>query len=86
MKRKTAFKMAIEALIEKRRRHYAFDHHMHLKFVEAGYPNEAGLSAHKNYVRICQAIEILEAERDHKQLDLFETAEWRQHEPDADAG
>ena len=74
MKRETAFKMAIEALIEKRRRHYAFDHHMHLLLEKAGYPDEPGLSAHKNYVRIDQAIEILEAERDHKQLDLFETA------------
>ena len=75
MKRKTAYKIAIEALEEKQRQHYSFDHHMHLKFVEAGYPNEAGLSAHKNYVRIDQAIELLGAERDHKQLDLFEEAE-----------
>ena len=74
MKRKTAYKIAIEALIEKRRRHYAFDHHMHLMFEKAGYSNEATLSAHKNYIRIEKAIEILEAERDHKQLDLFEKA------------
>ena len=75
MKRKTAYKIAIEALIEKRRRHYAFDHNMHLMFIKAGYPNEATLSAHKNFVRIEKVIEILEAERDHKQLDLFEKAE-----------
>ena len=74
MKRETAFKIAIEALEEKQRKYYAFDHHMHLMLAKAGYPDEAGLSAHKNYVRISQAIEILEAERDHKQLDLFETA------------
>ena len=74
MKRKTAFKIAIEALEEKQRKYYAFDHHMHLMCTKAGYPNASGLSAHKNYVRIDQAIEILEAERDHKQLDLFETA------------
>ena len=72
MKRKTAYKIAIEALEDKQRRHYAFDHHMHLMCTKAGYPDAAGLSAHKNYVRIDQAIEILEAERDHKQLDLFE--------------
>ena len=72
MKRNTAFKIAIEALIEKRRRHYAFDHHLHLMFVKAGYPNEATLSAHKNYFRIEKAIEILEAERDHRQLTLEE--------------
>ena len=75
MKRKTAYKLAIAALEEKRRRQYAFDHHMHLMFVKAGYPNEATLNAHKNYVRITKAIEMLEAERDHKQLDLFEKAE-----------
>ena len=75
MERKTAYKIAIEALIEKRRRYYAFDHHMHLLFAKAGYPNEGTLSAHKNYVRIDQAIGILGAERDHKQLDLFEKAE-----------
>ena len=72
MKRKTAYKIAIEALIDKRRRHYAFDHHMHLMLVKAGYPNEATLSAHKNFIRIGRAIEILEAERDNKQLNLFE--------------
>ncbi len=75
MRRKTAYGLAIEALIEKRRRHYAFDHNMHLMFAKAGYLNKATLSAHKNYVRISKTIKILEAERDHKQLNLFKTAE-----------
>ncbi len=70
MKRKTAYKLAVEALIEKRRRNYAFDHNMHMKFAEAGYPNIATLSAHKNYVRITMAIEILEAEKDYRQITL----------------
>ena len=67
--------MAIEALIEKRRRHYAFDHNMHLMFVKAGHLNKATLSAYKNYIRIGQVIKILEAERDHKQLSLKEEEE-----------
>jgi hypothetical protein len=71
MERRTAYTIAIESLIEKRRRHYAFDHHMHLMFTKAGYPNEATLSAHKNFVRIDEAIKMLEAERDHKQFDLL---------------
>ena len=75
MKRKTAYKIAILALEEKQQRHYAFDHHMHLLLEKAGYPDEPGLSAHKNYVRIEEAIEILEAERDHEQLFIFLKAE-----------
>ena len=75
MKRKTAFKIAIESLIEKRRRHYAFDHNIHLLFTKARYENEVTMSAHKNYVRIEQAIKILETERDYKQLALKEEEE-----------
>ncbi len=70
MKRKTAFAMAIQSLEEKQRSRFAFDHNMHLLLVKAGYLDEAGLSAHKNFVRIDQAIEILEGEKDHRQLTL----------------
>ena len=75
MKRKIAYKIAIESLIEKRRRHYTFDHHIHLLFEKAGYQNEVTLNAHKNYIRIEQAIKILETERDYKQLALKEEEE-----------
>ena len=70
MKRKTAYKMAIEALIEKRRRHYAFDHNLALVF-----PATYNKNATKNFLRITKAIELLEFEMDHKQLDLFVEAE-----------
>ena len=70
MKRKTAYEIAIEALEEKQRRNYAFDHHVHEKFAKAGYRNEPTMSAHKNFVRIDQAIEILEGEKDCRQLTL----------------
>ena len=70
MQRKTAYKIALQALEEKQRQHYSFDHNMHLLFVKSGYQNEATLNAHKNYIRIEQAIEILEAEKDYRQLTL----------------
>jgi hypothetical protein len=70
MKRKTAYKLAIEALEEKRRRQYAFDYHLHERFSKGGVQNKPTLSAHKRYIRIGKAIEILETERDQIHLDL----------------
>ena len=64
MKRQTAYKLAIEALEEKQRRQYAFDHNLNERWAAAGISNETTQNAHKNYVRIEQAIDILEAERD----------------------
>ncbi len=66
MKRKTAYRIAIEAMEDKQRRNYAFDHNLGLVF-----PAAVNESATKNYLRITEAIETLEAERDHQQLDLF---------------
>ncbi len=64
MKRQTAYKLAIEALEEKQRRQYTFDHNLHERWEKAGISNETTQNAHKHYVRIEQAIDILEAERD----------------------
>lgn len=58
MKRDTAYKIAIDTMIEKRRK-FAFDYHMAVSEI-----------AIKKYERINQAIEILEAEKDHKQLEM----------------
>jgi hypothetical protein len=57
MKRETAYKIAIDALIEKRRKHYAFGYHL-----AEDYPATENKNTIKNYKRITQAIEILEAE------------------------
>ena len=75
MKRKTAYKMAIEALEGKRRRQYAFDHHLHKRFLKGGFLNKPTLSAYKRYIRIGKAIKILETERDQTQLDLSKVKE-----------
>ena len=70
MKRNTAFKIAIEAMEDKRRRVYSFDYHIGIY-----YPAAVNENATKHYLRITEAIETLEAERDHQQLDLFGASE-----------
>jgi hypothetical protein len=65
MQRKTAYKMAIEAL-QKQQRKYAFDHNLALIFEATR--NEG---VEKNWQRYTEAISIIENEMEHKQLDLF---------------
>jgi hypothetical protein len=57
IQRKTAYKIAIDALIDKRRKLYTFGYHL-AEF----YPATENKNVAKNYERITQAIEILEAE------------------------
>ena len=71
MKRETAFQMAIAALKEKQGRQYVFDYNMFLLFQKAGQNTDNLKHAYKHYLRIDQAIEILENERDHQQLSLI---------------
>ena len=72
MKRKTAYEIAIQALEEKQRRQYSFDHHIYLLFEKAELDNVNSKSAHIQYIRIDEAIEMLKAERDYKQ----QTFDW----------
>ena len=65
MKRETAYKIAIGA-IEQVQRKYAFDHNLAMMY--DSIKNEGATTQYKRY---SEAIKILEAERDHKQLDLF---------------
>lgn len=70
MKRETAYKIAIDAIIDRRRRH-AFGHNL----VEMlGDSSISSKRDSKHYQRFAEAIKILEAERDHKQLGLLEMA------------
>jgi len=64
--RETAYKIAIEALSEKRRRYYSFDYN-----INQLYPGISNETQVKNYERITEAIRILDAEKEHKQLELF---------------
>lgn len=66
IKRETAYKMAVEALIEARRK-FAFDYN-----INRLYPGASNVNAIKNYDRITEAIGILETEKEHKQMELFE--------------
>ena len=66
MKRKTAYKIAIEALNENRRK-FAFDHNLATYF-----PVAINATATKNYQRISQAMKILEAEMNHEQSNMFD--------------
>jgi hypothetical protein len=65
MKRETAYKIAIEAIKDKRQ-HVAFDH-----CLASAYAAAKNKRASKHYERFTQAIEILEAERDHKQMSFL---------------
>ena len=65
IKRETAYKMAIEALT-KERRTIAFDHH-----IATYFPATKNEKIVKKWQRYTDAIAILEAERDHKQMELF---------------
>ena len=65
MKRKTAYKMAIDSLTEARRK-FAFDHNL-----ATYHPAAVNEKATKKYQRITEAIEILENEMEHKQMELF---------------
>ena len=67
MKKKTARKIAIDALIEKRRRLYSFGHGM----FELGLDDYSSKRDHAHYVRLTEAIEILEGE-EHIQMTLLE--------------
>ena len=58
MKKKIARKIAIDALVEKRRRLYAFGHGMY----ELGLDDYSSKRDHAHYVRLTEAIEILDEE------------------------
>ena len=67
MKRETAYKIAIDAMIEKQRRQYAFDHNVFKMYKNSNDAPESAKKANAHFERIAKAIEILEAERDYKQ-------------------
>ena len=72
MKRKTAYQIAIAALKEKQGRQYVFDYHMYLTLLKSGQNGEHLRNAYDQYLRISEAIDILESEKDHQQLPLID--------------
>ena len=67
MKRETAYKIALDALEEKRKKDYV----NHQGCLKHGDLFDFHVKGHKRYERITEAMEIMQNEMVHKQMELF---------------
>ena len=67
MKRETAYKIALDALGDKRRK----DSVNHQGYLRHGELFDFMAKGHKRYERITEAMKIIQNEMDHQQIKLF---------------
>ena len=68
MKREAAYKLAIEALEDKRKK----DSVNHRGYLRHGDLFDFMAKGHKRYERITEAMKIIQDEKEHQQLGLFD--------------
>lgn len=69
MKRKTAYKIALDALEDKRKK----DSVNHQGYLRHGELFDFMASGHKRYELITEAMKIIQNEMDHQQMELFQS-------------